>query len=949
MPCIDLAGAFVWSVMPRFRVLGPTEVLVGESLVDIGGPRSRRLLTALLVAEGRPVPDDQLAEAVWDAHPPAQPAASLQVYVSRLRPHIRAAGASVVRCAGIGYRILLPADTTDAERFASGLATARALLAEHRAGEALRELDTALALWRGEAYADLPAFPPALAARARLAELRAVAVEERLAARLATGDAAGTVAELDTAVRAAPYRERGWALLVLGLYRCGRQGDALATLRRVRAVLADELGIDPGPELQGLERQVLAQDPRLLLPDPPPAPPASPGTTSSPATSRLAPPLSTFVGREDELAALGHLVATQRLVALVGPAGAGKTRLAVEYAALREDADGPWLVRLADVTDPRLLPGAIAAALGLTPADGDPLARLVLALHARDGLLLLDNCEHLVAAVADLVVMLLARVGRLTVLATSREPLGVDGERVLPVGPLPIGPATALLVDRITAIRPEWQPDAEDLDQAHRLATALDGIPLALELAAARARVLGLRELADNVREHLAVLGPVPRGSLTVHATLDAAIAWSVDLLSTPDRALLVRLWPFDGGFSLDAIDAVRSPDHRQNALEALSSLVTRSVVVADTSMAPSRYRLLETVRGYCRAHDPQPDGSREAHAAWVRRLVARGEKDMLGERSVHAMRVLSRELPNIRAGIAHDLRVAPADALRTVGRLSWFWYRTGRVAEGHRLLNASLDAAPDAPPIDVARAWSAHGVLYFIENDVPGIAHALRRAFEALGTPDDHAGRVLHAQLHFYDAFFQLANDDPRAAQRSATEAVRAGTELGAEWVAATGQTMLGAVLLAMGQATEGRDMLHTAITRALGCGQNWTAAYTELLLAQHMLAAGDPVEDTLWTLRRAVAGLRREDDISNLLAALHTGALALASAGQVEQAARLRAATLRQAARHGISRIEITTALTAALDAALGPMPVPATIVDTEALDWDTTIDLLNDDRTR
>ncbi len=897
------------------RVLGPTELRVGEARVELGGPLPRRLVTALVAAEGRPVDDDRLAETIWAGQVPPSAAASLQAYVSRLRRALGAARDAVVRTPA-GYRLTV--DGTDAETFAD--CVARGAYAE------------ALALWRGEPFADLPATPEVEAARHRLVELREVAVEERSAARLAAGDAAGAAAELQEGVRAHPYRERRWELLIVALYRCGRQADALRALRRVRALLADELGVDPGPTLQRLERRLLAQDPRLLLPGPertpgtagraaPPAANRSPAPAPAPA---LPQPLSSFVGRDTELADLRRLLAAHRLVTLVGPAGAGKTRLAVEHAAATADSgDGPWLVRLADVTDPAVLPSTVAAAAGV--ADPDPAA-LAAALTGRTGLLVLDNCEHLVAEVAGLVLALLPRCPRLRVLATSREPLGVDGERVLPVAPLPADTATDLLVDRVGAVRPGWRPDAAERDAARHLAQRLDGIPLAVELAAARAGVLGLRELAEHLDERFAVLGAVPRGSLAPHATLDAAIAWSVDLLSATDRALLLRLWPFEGGFPLEAADSVRPPGGGPSALESLSALVARSVVVADPTVTPTRYRLLETVRAYCRGRDEDPADSRACHAAWVRALIDRSTSELRGLRSPHANRVLGRELPNLRAAIRHDLAHDPAAALRAVGQLGWFWYRGGHVDEGERLLGAALAGAPDAPAVDRARAWAARGTLRYLAGDVPGAREAFAAAESALGDPVDVEGRTQLAQIAYYRAVQRTLVGDLAGAEAAARTTVSIGEELGEPWIVTTGRMALGGALAASGDLARGRAELRAAAESALAHGPIWSAATSDLLLARAELAGGDATAGSvLPILHRALHRFADEGDRSNVLAVLFTGARALAAAGRPVAAATLRAAVGRHAVRHGL-RVETldpqsTAALQAALEAALTP----------------------------
>ncbi len=848
------------------HVLGTTEVEADGVRVELGGPLPRRLVAALVAAGGWPVSEDALTEAVWGGDAPANPSASLQAYVSRLR---RQLGRQPLQRAGAGYRLTV--DDSDAACFEREVRHGQQLLADEQPGAALRAFDTALSRWRGEAFADLPGTP----AGTRLDELRAVAIEERLAARVAAGDAPGAVSELTAAVEAEPYRERRWELLILALYRGGRQADALAALRRVRARLTDDLGIDPGPALQKLEGRLLAQDPRLLLPD-------------RPATAVR--PLSHFFGRATELTTLTDLSATSRLVTLVGPGGAGKTRLAVEFAADRQ----PWFVRLADVSDTELVAAAVAAAAGVRGSTVDAIAT---ALAGRPGLLLLDNCEHLVAAAAELTIELLARCPGLRVLATSREPLGVDGERLLPVAPLPAADAVALLTDRITAVRPGWRPGPAEADQLDRLAAALDGIPLALELAAARARVLDLGELVAMLHDRFPALGPVPRGALAPHQTLEAAVAWSIDLLPAADRAVALRLWPYEGGFPLSALE---------HDLDALSALVTRSVVVADTSVTPARYRMLEIVRAYCRQHDPDPPGSRARHAKWVRQLVERTTPELRSSRSAHAIRVLNRELANLRAGIVHDLTAAPAAAVRTAGLLEWFWFRGGHVTDGLRLLRAALDGAPDAPATDRARAWATAATLQFLTGDVVNASETLQRAVATLGGDPDFDGWVLRAQLHYYESLLLAAQGDHPAAAGQSRQAIAVARRIGEEWLIASGLMTLGWALLGAGQLGEGRATLAEAAERAQAVGQGWTTAMCTLLLARGLLiaSAAEPAEPerALVLLRRSVELFAGEDDVGNVLSGLHTGAFALTMVGRVADAAALAVAVDREATRRGL-----------------------------------------------
>jgi predicted ATPase/DNA-binding SARP family transcriptional activator len=952
------------------RVLGELEVHTGSGPVDLGGPLPRRLVCMLLLAEGQPVSDERLYQAVWGQRGvPSKAVASLQAYVSRVRRALGERDDWQVERVGAGYRLLLARGVTDVYQFVAGVREGRRRLAAGRPAQAVQVLDEALALWRGVPFADLPDDPQVTAARSRLTELREVAVEERLAAHLDTGDAATAVAELEPAARAAPFRERRWALLVAGLYRCGRQREALEALRRVRRLLADELGIDPGPELQQLERRVLAQDPHLLLSGVGAANPATPAGTAPtprPETPTVTRPLSTFVGRTEELRLVSALLAEHRLVTLVGPAGVGKTRLAVEYAVDRHDPDGPWLVRLADVAMGNV-PLAVANAVGLADVAGDRLLTLINALSLRPGLLLLDNCEHLTAPVAGLALDLLAGCPSLRILATSRQPLGVDGEQTVSVAPLVTrhpdggdGPAVELLLDRIRMIRPGWVPSSAEQATVRVLCTTLDGLPLALELAAARARVFGLQELADRLHDRFTVLAPVPPGSLQPHATLAAAVAWSVDLLAPPDRAMLLRLWPFEAGFPIDAAEAVRPPAVTA-AFEALSALVTRSMVVADTSTTPGRYRLLETIRTYCRDHDESPDATREAHARWVRDLVIWAAPEMgRGEHAGHASRVLSRELLNIRAGLAHDLTRQPAAALRAVGLLSWFWIRRGHLREGQELITVALRAAPDAPAVDRARAWAARAALAYFAGDLDRADNALAEARTTLGRPVDEESTILHGQLLFYSGLMRPVFGDPATGLRDARHAVEVGLRTRQPWIVVTAELAIGGALTALGRTDEGEQTLARATVLADDARQFWTAGMTELYLARSLLQRAwqthqsRPAERALTLLRHAQQRFQREDDLCTALSVLHTATVALALIGRPHQAARLRTAVQQHAVRYGI-RPDSTdphhTTTRVVLTDLLGNHhpptdPHPITDAQSETVSWTDTLSLLTTD---
>jgi predicted ATPase/DNA-binding SARP family transcriptional activator len=920
-------------------VLGPVEVEARGSRIDVGGPLPRRLLTALVAADGRAVSDEQLAEAVWGADAPPRAAAALQVYVSRLRRALGSHGRGLVERSGSGYRIVLGPDATDAARFVKAVGEGTRLLAESLAAPAFEVLTDALELWRGEAYADLLESPELDAARGRLDELREVAIEERLAAQLAVGDAPRAVAELEAAARAAPYRERRWALLTLGLYRCGRQGDALAALRRVRGLLADDLGVDPGSELQELEGRVLAQDPRLHLPEP------------GALTAGIGRRLSSFIGRDAEVRTVAALLVEQRLVTVVGPAGVGKTRLVVEYVA---GAENSWLVRLSDVSQPDVLTHAVADAAGLTEIAGDPRVALIRALGSRRGLLVFDNCEHLVDGVAELAIELLEACPRLRVLATSRVPLDIDGETIVALDPLPLtaddgsdGSGVLLLLDRVRAIRPGWEPSPEARNQARQVCAALDGLPLALELAAARARVLGLGEIAERLDDRFAVLGPVPRGSLTPHTTLQAAVAWSVELLSDADRALLLRLWPFEGGFSLEAAEAVQPDTADASLLESLSSLVARSMIMADTTMSPTRYRLLETIRAFCRESDPDALATREAHARWIREFVARWAVDSASERTAWPNRVLARELPNLRAGIAYDLAHRPAVALHTVAKLDWFWSRGGHITEGRRLLAAALRAAPDAATLDRARACVALTSLAYYAGDLAEAKRFSDETYAVLGEPVDDAHRTLYGRALYYTALGGLLAVDVDTARDAAEQSIAVGRRLAQDWIVVGGQMALGGAYVLQGRSSDGEKTLADAAELAQRCGYLWAAGWSELGIAQSMMRRGAASGDALGALRRALAWFREDEDVSYTLAVLRAGAVALMLTDRPAEGAKLRAAVSHHAERLGLWPDSIVGvglgAVQADLDRSLDPAEHAAAEAEGARLSWTEMVDLL------
>ncbi|QXG76603.1 winged helix-turn-helix domain-containing protein [Modestobacter sp. L9-4] len=694
-------------------LLGPVVVRDGAGHpVDVGGPRARALLARLALEPGRVVGLDTLVEAVWDADPPAAPGNALQALVSRLR---RAAPELSLRAQAHGYLLDLPADAVDAGRFETLTARARA---EADAARVVALLSEAEQLWRGPALADLRDLAFSAAPVARLEELRLTAAEQRLAAGIALGQPAGALAELEELVTDHPLREPLCVLQVRALRLLGRPADALAAYDRCRAQLADELGLDPSPALQAEQLAVLRGQP------PEPEAPAPRG--GSPLRSTL----TSFLGREAELTGVQRLLDAGRLVTLLGPGGAGKTRLALESAHRRRAAvpDGVWWVELAPVADARLLPAAVLAAVG--QREGTSLERVPTLVEAGDrlqetfaerrALLVLDNCEHLVAAVAELTDTLLAHCPALSVLTTSREPLGVPGEAVLPVGPLDVPeagadgaagtPVVRLFADRAAAVRPGFSVTAENLPAVLEVCARLDGMPLALELAAARLRSLSVQQIADRLDDRFSLLTGGSRVALPRHQTLRAVVEWSWEALDERERAVARRLSVFSGGAALDAAEEVcADPGWPAGAvLDAVTGLVEKSMLLAaEGSDGSVRYRMLETIRAY---GGEQLDAAGEraaveaAQTAWCLRLVDELEPRLRRADQLGALHRLRAEHDALVAVLQRLIAARDGDAaVHLAGRLTWYWFLSGMQVAGARWLTQVVELPGGPSPLRTA------------------------------------------------------------------------------------------------------------------------------------------------------------------------------------------------------------------------------------------------------
>ncbi|WP_219825624.1 BTAD domain-containing putative transcriptional regulator [Nonomuraea typhae] len=722
----------------------------GEPL-HVAEPKVRALLADLLVHEGRSVSADRLIEDLWGARPSRNPVGTLQARISQLRRALGDPGA-IVRGPG-GYRVV--ARRVDASGFEELLARRTSAPRERVA-----ELEEALALWRGPAYADVADLDFARPAITRLEELRLAAVEELSEVRLALGEPV----EVGDLVAGHPLRERLRAVHMHALYRAGRQSEALATYTDLRERLAGELGLDPSPEVVDLHARILRQDPALA---------AAPGPAGAAAARGLPAALVALVGRDGELEEVAGLLARERLVTLTGPGGVGKTSLALEAA--RRDAQHPDGVHLAELAGTAHPADVLAAAIGVRDDSSTPLeTRIAQALRGRRVLLVLDNCEHLVEPVAQLVAALLKAAPELRVLATSQEPLGVTGERVHVVPPLAEDDAV-----RLFATRAGIEPGPA----VRTICRRLDGIPLALELAATRVRALGADELARRLDDRFRLLSSGMRDAPARQRTLRAMIDWSWELLSEPERLVLRRLAVHADGCTLEAAEQVcAEPGH--DVLDLVARLVDRSLVTPGP-----RYRLLESVAAYGveRLREAgEYDLVRERHTRYYTTLAESAE--LRGHRQREWLDRLDQESGNLR------LALEGPEPLRLANAMAWYWFLRGRLGEARRSLAYALTRGGPAGQSAMAAMWLA------------GFTRVIGEPAQAVPYHDlDPCGRAVHDWFlsHVSWAYGDFAVHDDQV-----EKALAAFTALGERWGVAAALTLRAKLAVSRGDlATMDRD----------------------------------------------------------------------------------------------------------------------------------------------
>jgi predicted ATPase/DNA-binding SARP family transcriptional activator len=782
----------------QFKVLGPLEVLdEGGAPVAVPGRLGRALLSFLLLHRGRLVTGDTLAEAMWGDEQPADPLGAVQTQMSRLRQRLPA---GLIATRTPGYLLETSGHLVDAEAFEQAYARA-AVVRVSDPDAAVGLLDQALGWWRGPAYDDLADAGAAHAEATRLAERRWSAQEDRLELLGLVGRAAEACAGLEALVEEQPLRERAQALLMVARYRAGRQADALRGFEAYRRLLADELGLDPSPALRQLEADILHH--RLDQGGSADARPRPSSSVATPDGARRAadaaggtvlPRPPAMVGRSDLLAPLLDVLAEDSaVVTLTGPGGVGKTTVALHVAeqARERFPGGVWFCPLADAPDSASVGPLIATAIGVTSTGAAPDHGVVDALAGRSVLLVLDNCEHVLDGAAELVERLAAAARGVRVLATSRERLAVTGERVWPVAPLPAqggdglaGPAAELFVARATAVDPGFVADDLTAGTIVAICQQLDGLPLAIELAAARVSALSVEEIAAGLGDRFRLLTAGRRTAAARHQSLTAAVTWSHELLTAAERHVFDQLAVFSGGFRLAAAEAV--VDSPEPVGDVVFRLVDKSLVVARRHAGGTRYALLETLRAFGAAQLAAAgtlDATRQRHAVHQLAFAEAADRGVRGPDEASTARALDEEIANLRAAHAWLVESGQTDQAfalhRSLQWYAWTHLQAEVLAWAERCVAAGSDPAADRP--GSAGALGSAGFGAWQRGDLAAARRYAERALAAAGGHDPTTASFALQVLGDSELASGVLADAARHYQRGLDLAVGVGDEIGA------------------------------------------------------------------------------------------------------------------------------------------------------------------------
>ncbi len=890
----------------EFGILGPLEVRAGGDVVVLGGPKPRALLAVLLLHANETVSAERLAMGLWGEDAGADAVKALHVHVSRLRKAL--GNAEVLSTTGGGYRLHVGQGELDADRFERLVARGHERMQGGDAAQAAEVLREALALWRGPALVDVAAAPFAGTEIARLEEERLAAIETRLEADLAAGHHADVVGELQQLAAADPVRERLHALLMLALYRSGRQADALEAYARVRAHLADELGLEPSSALKLLQAEILEQSPSLD------------GAASS---VHLPPRRSTLLGRGE---AAGHVVELlqrdgAQLVTLLGVGGVGKTSLAIEAAHRLAErlSDGAAFVDLAAVTDPRRVPDAMLEALGGQEEPGTPTSRTLVQLVApREQLIVLDNFEHLLAA-TPLVSELLNAAPRLKLLATSRTALDLQREQRYVVDPLELpespepaavaaAPATALFITQAMAHDPGFPLTVSSAAAIATVCERVGALPLAIELAAARTSVLSPEEIAGRLEGILSSLGSGPRDAPARHQTLRATLDWSHALLDEEEVAAFARLAVFVGGCSPDAAERVAGA-----SLDVIEGLLAKSMLTRRRGRdGATRLVMLEPIREYAAerlAALPDASAAERRHARYFVEFAEAIQPELMGRDQIAAGRRIDAEAANLRRMLAWARAEGEAEpVLRAIAATDEWWFDRGLWSEARGWLEWALDRADEQTPA-VLRGDGWHSLAYLLwpEEDYDRVLAAIERAWALVGGTGDGLA-MAHSQI--LRGFTQLGREDDEAARTAAVEAVRIAEAVD------DGTLGLALHLLAITELdrTEARRVAEQAADHLERGGNLRSLARMWEDLAYTALLRGE-LDEARALIGRSLA--RATDRAESVLALGLAGVIALESGDDADATLQFRNALLAYRARGitpGLSRVLLALATRAA-----------------------------------
>jgi predicted ATPase/DNA-binding SARP family transcriptional activator len=813
-------------------VLGPVEVYRDDARLAVPAGKTTEVLARLALDASQMVRTDRLIDDLW---PGVTARNTLQAKVSKLR---RALGdPESITSVGAGYALAVDPRCVDALEVLRIAGTVPAIRRDP--GTAARVCAAALAMFRGDLLPGAGEGAWLAPHRARLAEARLGLIEDHLAARLELGATSELVGRLEELITAHPLREGLWKLLITALYRSGRQADALAAYRRVQQQLGDELGLDPGAELRALERHVLRQD--------------LPVTLAGRPGGNLTGSATPLIGRDADLSELGQLLGTHRLVTVTGPAGVGKTRLAIELGRSAQPEGGAWLVRLENVTTAEAVWVSVGQALGIGAASD---AMVLDRLRGSRLLLIVDNCEQLVDTLPAIVERLLGIASGLRILATSQLPLATDAETVYSLEPLTVADSIALFTERAARHRQSFSLDQDTGPVIEQLCRSLDGLPLAIELAAARVKALSVQEIARRLHDRFTVLSDPAGHRPARQRALRAALAWSYDLLFPDDQRGLWALAVFPGGAPIAAVEDVLTAlgVPTAAALDVLARLVDRSLATVEIGPGGAvRYRLLDSVRAFGLEQllaSGSADVAFQAHATWYAAAADRCAAGVRGPDQAEHLALARIERVNIEAALTWAHQHDPLLGLRTVNGFAWAWALLGAGSDTAKRVRAAA-AAAGATDADRATGLLLAGWLEASGGNLDDATADLEQGIAL-------SGDVLRRVGELYLAFVRTQQGRAAEALDLLDRCRTAFQESGSIWEQGASWLLSAWALIALGETARGKAACDEAVRLLTPLDDRWALNHAEGILGG-LAQAQQRYADATVHLRRAADATHR------------------------------------------------------------------------------------------